>query len=172
MVFLAKQSTKAITGDKITMVITTKQVPKNYSSMEQFFGILFSVILTTFALKIICMAYEKKIPVDLDCPLRLTMSLIESKWKSCILDELRSGTAMRPSEIHKCLPEAAPRVLDIQLKEMVEDGLVIKTIYPELPPRSEYQITELGKSLLPIIDQMLRWGEEHFDIFEKKYGRQ
>ncbi|MDE5786073.1 MAG: winged helix-turn-helix transcriptional regulator, partial [Duncaniella sp.] len=52
------------------------------------------------------------------------MSLIESKWKSCLLDELRSGTEMRPSQLHKCLPEAAPRVLDIQLKELVEDGLV------------------------------------------------
>ena len=116
------------------------------------------------------MAYEKKIPVDLDCPLWLTMSLIESKWKSCILDELRSGEALRPSGIHKCLPEATPRVLDIQLKEMVEDGLVAKTIYPELPPRSEYCITDLGKSLLPIIDAMMEWGEAHYDIFEKKYG--
>jgi len=115
------------------------------------------------------MAYKKKIPVDLDCPLRLTMSLIESKWKSCLLDELRSGKSMRPSEIHKCLPEAAPRVLDIQLKEMAEDGLVTKTIFPELPPRSEYQITELGKSLIPIIDSMLKWGEDHFEVFEKKY---
>lgn len=117
------------------------------------------------------MAYEKKIPVDLDCPLRLTMSLIESKWKSCILDELRSGEPMRPSEIHKCLSEAAPRVLDIQLKELVEDGLVSKTIFPELPPRSEYVITELGASLLPIIDSMLEWGEKHMDIFERKYGK-
>ncbi len=116
------------------------------------------------------MAYEKKIPVDLDCPLRLTMSLIESKWKSCILDELRNGEPQRPSEIHRCLPEAAPRVLDIQLKEMVEDGLVTKTIYPELPPRSEYKISALGLSLIPIIDLMLKWGEEHFDIFERKYG--
>ena len=80
------------------------------------------------------MAYVKKIPVDLNCPLRLTMSLIESKWKSCILDELRDGQAMRPSEIHKRLPEAAPRVLDIQLKEMVEDGLIDKAIFPELLP--------------------------------------
>lgn len=120
--------------------------------------------------KITAMAYEKKIPVDLDCPLRLTMSLIESKWKSCILDELRSSESMRPSEIHKRLPEAAPRVLDIQLKQMVEDGLVAKTIYPELPPRSEYTITDLGKSLLPIIDAMLKWGEDHFDIFYRKYG--
>ena len=131
-------------------------------------------LLTNFAfgkkIKTEPMSYEKKIPVDLDCPLRLTMSLIESKWKSCILDELRSGEPQRPSEIHKCLPEAAPRVLDIQLKEMVEDGLVTKTIYPELPPRSEYKITELGLSLIPIIDRMLKWGEEHFDIFERKYG--
>lgn len=117
------------------------------------------------------MAYEKKIPIDLDCPLRLTISLIESKWKSCLLDELRSGNPMRPSEIHKALPEATPRVLDIQLKELVEDGLVDKTIFAELPPRSEYRITDLGKTLLPIIDSMLRWGEEHFEIFERKYGK-
>ena len=117
------------------------------------------------------MAYEKKKPVDLDSPLRLTMSLIESKWKSCILDELRDGKPLRPSEIHKRLPEAAPRVLDIQLKELIEDGLVEKTIYPELPPRSEYVISPLGLSLIPIIDQMLKWGEDHYDIFVKKYGK-
>ena len=118
------------------------------------------------------MAYQKKIPVDLDCPLRLTMSLIESKWKSCIIDELREGKPLRPSDIHKRLPEAAPRVLDIQLKEMVADGLIEKNIFPELPPRSEYKITELGLSLLPIIDSMLKWGEEHMDLFERKYKTQ
>ena len=98
--------------------------------------------------------YERKIPVDLDCPLRLTMSLIDSKWKSCILDELRHR-ALRPSELHKIFPEATPRVLDLQLKELVEDGLVSKTIYPELPPRSEYAITPLGMTLIPIIDAMI-----------------
>ena len=112
--------------------------------------------------------YERKRPVDLDCPLRLTISLIDSKWKSCILDELRHRP-MRPSELHKVLPEATPRMLDIQLKELVDDGLVIKTIYPELPPRSEYSISELGMSLIPIIDSMLEWGEQHMEVFEKKY---
>ena len=106
---------------------------------------------------------------DLSCPLRLTISLIDSKWKSCILDELRH-CSMRPSELHKALPEATPRVLDLQLKEMVDDGLVTKTIYPELPPRSEYSISELGMSLIPIIDAMLEWGEAHQELFEKKYG--
>ena len=118
------------------------------------------------------MAYEKKLPVDLDCPLRLTMSLIESKWKSCILDELRDGSPRRPSDIHKLLPESAPRVLDISLKEMVVDGLVDKKIYPELPPRSEYKITDLGKSLLPIIDSMMEWGKDHMELFEKKFKNQ
>ena len=113
--------------------------------------------------------YERKIPVDMDCPLRLTMSLIDSKWKSCILDELRYRP-MRPSELHKTLPEATPRVLDIQLKELVDDGLVAKTVYPELPPRSEYSVTSLGMTLIPIIDAMLRWGEEHREVFAAKYG--
>ena len=104
----------------------------------------------------------------MECPLRLTMSLIGSKWKSCILDELRHK-AMRPSELHKVLPEATPRVLDLQLKELVEDGLVAKTIFPELPPRSEYSITSLGMSLIPIIDAMLEWGNNHKQVFEDKY---
>ena len=114
--------------------------------------------------------YERKIPVDLDCPLRLTMSLIDSKWKSCILDELRYKP-MRPSELHKVFPEATPRVLDLQLKELVEDGLVKKTIFPELPPRSEYSITSLGMTLIPIIDAMLEWGKKHKDLFERKHGK-
>lgn len=101
--------------------------------------------------------YERKLPVDLECPLRLTMSLINSKWKSCILDELRHH-ALRPSELHRIFPEATPRVLDLQLKELVEDGLVRKTIYAELPPRSEYAITPLGETLIPIIDAMIEWG--------------
>ena len=114
--------------------------------------------------------YERKIPVDLNCQLRLTLSLIGSKWKSCILDELRHHN-LRPSELHKALPEATPRVLDLQLKELVDDGLVLKTIYPELPPRSEYSISELGLSLIPLIDSMIAWGEEHEELFKKKYQK-
>lgn len=114
--------------------------------------------------------YERKIPVDLDCPLRLTISLIGSKWKSCILDELRHNP-LRPSELHKKLPEATPRVLDLQLKELVEDGLVSKTVYPELPPCSEYALTPLGLTLIPIIDFMIEWGNKNAELFEKKYGK-
>lgn len=114
--------------------------------------------------------YERKIPIDLGCPLRLTISLIGAKWKSCILDELRHKP-LRPSELHKIFPEATPRVLDLQLKELVEDGLVFKTIYPELPPRSEYAITPLGQTLIPIIDAMIQWGSNNTELFERKYAK-
>ena len=127
-------------------------------------------VIPIFACRNHTAMYERKIPVDLDCPLRLTMSLMDSKWKSCILDELRHG-ALRPSELHRQLPEAAPRVLDLQLLELVEDGLVAKTIYAELPPRSEYALTELGASLLPIIDAMIAWGTRNAALFERKYRK-
>ena len=79
---------------KITTICTSTE---NYSYTEKFLYMEIKQLLTNFVPKIKLMAYEKKIPVDMDCPLRLTMSLIESKWKSCILDELRNGTSMRPS---------------------------------------------------------------------------
>lgn len=150
------------------------QVPKNYSYTENLFGISqYKGVIAIFVSGSMIenkIMYERKIPVDLDCPLRLTMSLIDSKWKSCILDELRHRP-LRPSELHKLFPEATPRVLDIQLKELVEDGLVSKTIFPELPPRSEYAITPLGQTLIPIIDAMIEWGNRNADLFERKYGK-
>ena len=150
------------------------QVPKNYSYTENLFGISqYKGVIAIFVSESMIenkIMYERKIPVDLDCPLRLTMSLIDSKWKSCILDELRHRP-LRPSELHKLFPEATPRVLDIQLKELVEDGVVSKTIFPELPPRSEYAITPLGQTLIPIIDAMIEWGNRNADLFERKYGK-
>ena len=86
-----------------------------------------------------------------------------------MLDELRHR-ALRPSELYKLFPEATPRVLDIQLKELAEDGLVSKTTYHEVPLRTEYALTELGRSLLPIIDSMIEWGYRNTEVFERKYG--
>ena len=86
-----------------------------------------------------------------------------------MLDELRHR-ALRPSELHKLFPEATPRVLDIQLKELAEDGLVSKPTYHEVPLRTEYALTELGRSLLPIIDAMIEWGNRNTEVFERKYG--
>lgn len=116
------------------------------------------------------MAYERKIPVDLDCPLRLTQSLIGAKWKPCILDELRGGKALRPSELCRHLPDAPPRVLAMQIRELLEDGLISKRQISESPPHSEYNLMETGRSLLPVIDHMISWGALNFDLFVKKFA--
>ena len=92
--------------------------------------------------------------------------------KSCILDELRDGIPKHPSDIQKLLPESAPRVLDISLKEMVEDGLVNKKIYPGFPPGQNIKQRIWENLCFPIIDSMMEWGKEHMDLFEKKFKNQ
>jgi len=115
--------------------------------------------------------YEKKIPFDIDCGVKITMEIIGGKWKSCILLELYKKS-MRPSELHREFPDASPRVIDQQLKELELHGMITKKIFAELPPRSEYSITETGKTLIPIINQIEAWGDsfrpEMKKILEKK----
>lgn len=101
--------------------------------------------------------YEKKIPFDIDCGIRITMEVISGKWKSCIIFELIDG-AKRPSEIHKLFPEANSRVINQQLKELEMYGIIEKKIFAELPPHSEYSITPVGRTLLPIIERLEEWG--------------
>lgn len=86
------------------------------------------------------------------------MEVIGGKWKSCILLEL-AKKRMRPSELHREFPDASPRVIDQQLKELEKHGMIRKKIFAELPPRSEYSITETGETLLPIIKIIEKWGD-------------
>lgn len=115
------------------------------------------------------MTYKKKLPENLNCPLRLTLKIVEPKWKLCLLKQLRDGKSYRPCEIHRLISEAPPRVIDIRLRELVEEGFIAKTVYPELPPRSEYSITPQGLSLMPIVDMMVEWGIENFEKYIHRY---
>lgn len=99
----------------------------------------------------------KKIPLDINCDVKIAMEVIGGKWKTYILYELDWGTR-RPSELHRLFPDASPRVINQQLKELERHGMIEKTIYPELPPRVEYSITEDGGSLMPIIHMLEQWG--------------
>lgn len=101
--------------------------------------------------------YEKKIPFDIECGVKITMEVIGGKWKSCILLEL-AKRPMRPSELHREFQDASPRVINQQLKELEVHGMIKKIIYPELPPHSEYSMTDTGKTLLPVIKQIEKWG--------------
>lgn len=103
--------------------------------------------------------YKKKIPLDLDCGVKIAMEVIGGKWKTYILYELDRGTK-RPSELHRLFPDASPRVINQQLKELEMHGMIEKTIYPELPPHVEYSITDDGRSLMPIIRMLEQWGND------------
>lgn len=92
------------------------------------------------------------------CPVETTLMLIGDKWKVLILRDLMPGTK-RFGELKKSIGTVSQKVLTAQLREMEEHGLVLRTVYPEVPPRVEYSLTELGRSLKPILDSMQIWGE-------------
>lgn len=115
--------------------------------------------------------YERKIPLDLTCGIKLAMEVIGGKWKSCIIFDLREG-AKRPSELMKLYPEANARVINLQLKELTEYGLIEKKIFAELPPHSEYTLTDLGRSVLPLLDELNNWGNSIKPQMKKLYGEE
>lgn len=94
------------------------------------------------------------------CPVETTLTLISDKWKVLILRDLLPGTK-RFGELKRSVGNVSQKVLTAQLREMEANGLVTRTVYPEVPPRVEYSLTELGYSLKPILDAMQRWGEHY-----------
>lgn len=96
-----------------------------------------------------------------DCPLEATLSMIGGKYKILIVYFLINQT-LRYSELQKLLPQASPKMLAQQLKELEKDGLIDRKLYPVVPPKTEYSLTELGKSLAPIILAIYQWGEQLF----------
>lgn len=94
------------------------------------------------------------------CPVETTLMLIGNKWKVLIIRDLLTGTK-RFGELKKSIGKVSQKVLTTQLRDMEEDGLISRKIYAEVPPRVEYSLTELGKSLQPILSAMLQWGTEY-----------
>ena len=94
------------------------------------------------------------------CPVETTLTLISDKWKVLILRDLLTGTK-RFGELKKSIGGVSQKVLTAQLRQMEESGLLTRKVYPEVPPRVEYTLTELGYSLKPILDAMWTWGEEY-----------
>ena len=94
------------------------------------------------------------------CPVETTLTLISDKWKVLILRDLMPG-ARRFGELKKSLGGVSQKVLTAQLREMEGSGLLTRTVYPEVPPHVEYTLTELGRSLKPVLDAMQAWGEKY-----------
>ena len=103
------------------------------------------------------MQQAKELPA---CPVETTLMLIGDKWKVLILRDLLTGTK-RFGELKKSLTGVSQKVLTSQLREMEENGLVERKAYPEVPPRVEYTLPDLGYSLKPVLDTIWAWGEGH-----------
>ena len=108
------------------------------------------------------MLTKEEMPV---CPVATTVALIGSKWKLLIMRDLLSRP-WRFNELKKDLDGISQKVLTDSLRSMEADGLLTRTVYPEVPPRVEYTLTELGYSLRPILEAMRVWGEDYKSAHE------
>ena len=104
--------------------------------------------------------YERKIPLNLECGLDLIGEVLYGKWKIHLLWFINEGYK-RPSELQRKIPEASRRVLTIQLKELESHELISKVIYPIVPPKVEYSLTDFGKTLIPVISALGQWGDQN-----------
>lgn len=100
---------------------------------------------------------ERELPA---CPVETTLLLISDKWKVLILRDLLDGTK-RFSELRRSVGSVSQKVLTANLRQMERDGLVHREVFPEVPPRVEYSLTETGQTLQPVIEAMKNWGTQY-----------
>lgn len=104
---------------------------------------------------------ESKNFCNIHCPVEATLNLIGGKYKVLILYNLLLKGTLRFNELNRLISKVTPKVLTNQLKELEKDGLISKTIYPVIPPKTEYKLTALGQNLIPIMNAMRDWGKEN-----------
>ncbi len=91
-----------------------------------------------------------------------TIGKMGGKWKTLILDHLADG-ALRFGELQKQMPKITPKMLTQQLRELETDGIISRRVYPVVPPKVEYELTEFGQTVAPLLDAMCVWGQMYLD---------
>lgn len=97
------------------------------------------------------------------CPVRNVIARFSGKWQLLVLCVLAENDATRFNAIGKAIPDISPKVLTDTLKNLERDNLVSRKVYAEVPPRVEYSLTELGRSLMPVIGNLISWSLENFE---------
>lgn len=92
-----------------------------------------------------------------DCPVRNILSRISSKWAILILATLNANGTMRFNDIHRSIGDISQRMLTLTIQTLVQDGLVNRKVYPEVPPRVEYTLSSLGEDLMPLLTSLVKW---------------
>jgi DNA-binding HxlR family transcriptional regulator len=98
------------------------------------------------------------------CTFEITIDLIGGKWKPLIIWHLGTKGTHRFNELKKLLPKITQKMLTQQLRELEADNLIIRKIYPQIPPKVEYSLTDVGESLMPILKMMCDWGDGYYKL--------
>ncbi|AUO07136.1 HxlR family transcriptional regulator [Paenibacillus jamilae] len=114
---------------------------------------------------------EKIINGDYNCEKELTLSVLSGKWKVVILWHLGVEGPHRFSDLQRLFPKLSHKVLTNQLRELMEDGIVHREVYPEVPPKVEYSMTALGMTILPIVEMMYEWGKKRVQSIREEMQR-
>lgn len=105
------------------------------------------------------------------CPIRDIISRISSKWAMLVLVTLHSNGTMRFNDIQKSIGEVSQRMLTVTLRSLEADGLIHRKVYPEVPPRVEYKLSERGESLMPLLQSLIDWALEHANAIMEDRNR-
>jgi DNA-binding HxlR family transcriptional regulator len=110
----------------------------------------------------------KKINDDMEnCPVRTVLDRIGDKWSILVIGTLGENEKLRFNELNKLISDVSQKMLTVTLRTLEADGLVKRTVYPEVPPRVEYEITKLGKTLLPHINGLAKWAKANIASIKK-----
>ena len=114
---------------------------------------------------------QNQLQMITNCPLTSSLILINGRWKMIILWQINGGT-LRFGELRRAIPLITEKMLTDQLRELERDGFIERVVYAQVPPRVEYSLTPLAQSLMPILKQLLTWGEQHqaIDRVKQKYA--
>ncbi len=103
----------------------------------------------------------KSYELSTGCSVEACLEVIGGKWKGVILYHLMTSGVLRFNELQKLKPDLSPRILTAQLRELESDGVIVRKVYPVVPPKVEYSLSKAGESLKPLIRAMQKWGDEH-----------
>lgn len=109
----------------------------------------------------------KKTQIPTGCSVERTLSLIDGKWKIVVLYKLLRGT-LRFNELRRLIPGVTQRMLTLQLRELEADGLIVRVVYAQVPPRVEYSLSTRGQSLEPVLLALKQWGDTNLSSHEAK----
>jgi DNA-binding HxlR family transcriptional regulator len=103
------------------------------------------------------------------CEKELTMSIISGKYKVVIIWHLGNEGPLRYNELFKLFPGISNRILTKQLRDLEQDGIISRKVYPVIPPKVEYYLTDMGRTILPIVNDIWLWGKEHMQFYYEKF---